>query len=49
MAHILVIDDEKAIRDTLKEILEYEKFNVDTAEDGKKGLAMLQKDDERRR
>ena len=45
MAHILVIDDEKAIRDTLKEILEYEKFNVDTAEDGKKGLAMLQKDE----
>jgi DNA-binding NtrC family response regulator len=45
MAHILVIDDEKAIRDTLKEILEYEKFNVDLAEDGKKGLAMLQKDE----
>ena len=45
MAHILVIDDEKAIRDTLKEILEYEKFNVDIAEDGKKGLAMLQKDE----
>ncbi len=45
MAHILVIDDEKAIRDTLKEILEYEKFNVDVAEDGKKGLAMLQKDE----
>lgn len=45
MAHILVIDDEKAIRETLKEILEYEKFNVDVAEDGKKGLAMLQKDE----
>ena len=45
MAHILVIDDEKAIRDTLKEILEYEKFKVDVAEDGKKGLAMLQKDE----
>ncbi len=34
MAKILVIDDEKSIRNTLREILEYEKFVVDTADDG---------------
>ena len=38
MAKILVIDDEKSIRDTLKEILEYEDHNVDLAEDGEEGL-----------
>jgi DNA-binding NtrC family response regulator len=38
MAHILVIDDEKSIRNTLKEILEYEKFTVDLAEHGAEGL-----------
>ncbi|MBL7812193.1 MAG: sigma-54-dependent Fis family transcriptional regulator [Bacteroidetes bacterium] len=43
MPEILVIDDESAIRETLKEILEYEKYTVTTAEDGTKGLALLQK------
>jgi DNA-binding NtrC family response regulator len=38
MAHILVIDDERSIRNTLKEILEYEKFTVDLAEHGVDGL-----------
>lgn len=38
MAEIIIIDDEKAIRETLKEILEYEKHSVSLAEDGKKGL-----------
>lgn len=38
MAEIIIIDDEKAIRETLKEILEYEKHTVSLAEDGKKGL-----------
>ncbi len=38
MAKILVIDDEKSIRDTLKEILEYEDHKVDLAEDGEVGL-----------
>jgi DNA-binding NtrC family response regulator len=38
MAHILVIDDERSIRSTLKEILEYEKFTVDLAEHGAEGL-----------
>ncbi|MDF1550594.1 MAG: sigma-54 dependent transcriptional regulator [Bacteroidales bacterium] len=38
MAKILVIDDEKPIRDTLKEILEYEDHQVETAIDGFEGL-----------
>lgn len=38
MAKILVIDDEKSIRETLKEILEYEDHKVDAAEDGEVGL-----------
>jgi two-component system, NtrC family, nitrogen regulation response regulator NtrX len=42
MTKILVIDDERPIRSTLQEILEFEKFKVDTAEDGKIGLEMIQ-------
>lgn len=38
MANILIIDDEAAIRSTLKEILEYEDYKVDEAENGKEGL-----------
>ena len=38
---ILIIDDERAIRNSLKEILEYEKYKVDEAEDGVKGLKMI--------
>jgi two-component system, NtrC family, nitrogen regulation response regulator NtrX len=41
MSKILVIDDEKSIRNTLREILEYEKFMVDTASDGLEGLELL--------
>ncbi len=41
MSKILVIDDERAIRSTLKEVLEYEKYEVDVAEDGQKGLEMF--------
>ncbi|HUX97467.1 MAG TPA: sigma-54 dependent transcriptional regulator [Bacteroidales bacterium] len=41
MPRILVIDDERAIRNTLKEVLEYEKYEVDLAEDGPKGLEMF--------
>ena len=44
MASILVIDDEKSIRNTLKDILEYEKYTVDVAEDGPTGLEMFKKD-----
>jgi two-component system nitrogen regulation response regulator NtrX len=41
MSKILVIDDEKAIRNTLKEVLEYEKHEVDLAEDGPTGLELF--------
>jgi len=41
MANILVIDDEKSIRGTMKEILEYEGHTVDTAEDGPAGLEKI--------
>jgi len=44
MARILVIDDEKSIRKTLREILEYEKYTVDEAADGNEGLTLLQKE-----
>jgi DNA-binding NtrC family response regulator len=40
MPRILVIDDERSIRNTLKDILEYEKYEVDLAEDGIDGLEM---------
>ena len=38
MAKILVIDDERAIRNTLKDILEFEGYTIDLAENGKVGL-----------
>jgi len=38
MSKILVIDDERSIRNTLKEILEYEKYQVDLAENAKQAL-----------
>ena len=38
MAKILVVDDERAIRNTLKDILEFEGYTVDLAENGKQGL-----------
>ena len=38
MAKILVIDDERAIRNTLKDILEFEGHTIDLAENGKVGL-----------
>lgn len=38
MARILVIDDERSIRNTMKDILEFEKHKVVLAENGKVGL-----------
>ena len=43
MNKILIIDDERPIRSTLKEILEFEKFQVDDAEDGKVGFELIKK------
>lgn len=40
MGKILVIDDERAIRRALREILEFEEFEVDEAENGKEGLKL---------
>lgn len=42
MAKILIIDDERSIRNTLKEILEFEKHQITLAENGKQGLEAAQ-------
>lgn len=42
MATILIVDDEKSIRKTLREILEYEKYKVDEAADGQEGWKKIQ-------
>jgi DNA-binding NtrC family response regulator len=41
MPRILVIDDERSIRSTLREILEYEKYEVDDASTGPEGLDLI--------
>jgi len=41
MARILVIDDERSIRNTLRDILEYESYKVDDAENGIEGLKLV--------
>ena len=41
---VLIIDDERSIRNTLKEILEFEGHEVTTAEDGKQGVDKAQAD-----
>ncbi len=43
MAKILIVDDEKSIRYTLRDILEYEKYEVDEAKDAQEALELLQK------
>ena len=40
MAKILIVDDERSIRNTLKDILEFEKYQVELAEDGLMALEM---------
>lgn len=45
MPSILIIDDEKAIRFALREILEDEKYDVSEASDGAEGLQMLKEKD----
>ena len=42
MAKLLIIDDERGIRNTLREILADEGHEVDVAENGKQGLEMAQ-------
>src|SRR3990170_1183536 len=38
MSHILIVDDEKAIRKTLTEILSFEGYEIDEAPDGEEAL-----------
>ena len=44
MAKVLIVDDERSIRNSLREILEYEKFEVADAEDGESALKALGKE-----
>lgn len=44
MSKVLIIDDEPAIRKALKEILEYESFEVAEAEDGTAALKLVEKE-----
>lgn len=41
MARIIIIDDERSIRNTMKDILEYEKHEVAVACDGKEALQLI--------
>ncbi len=43
MAKLLIIDDERAIRSTLREILEYENYDVDDIDNGIDGLELIKK------
>lgn len=45
MAKVLIVDDEGSIRRTLRDILEFEKYDVDEAADGKECLFKLTKSD----
>jgi two-component system, NtrC family, nitrogen regulation response regulator NtrX len=45
MPKILIVDDERIIRATLKEILEYENYDIFEAADGEEGLKMIQNED----
>lgn len=44
MAKVLIIDDEKPIRNALRDILEYEKMQVEESATGTEGLQKLEKD-----
>jgi len=41
MARILIIDDERAIRNTLREILEYEDYEVEDVDNGIDGIELI--------
>lgn len=45
MAKILIIDDERSIRSTLREILEYEDYVVEDVDNGIDGLELIKKGD----
>ncbi|WP_128548202.1 sigma-54-dependent transcriptional regulator [Larkinella soli] len=41
MARLIIVDDEKSIRAALRDILEYEGYEVDEAKDGEEGLELI--------
>lgn len=41
MAKLIIVDDEKPIRAALRDILEYEGYEVEEAKDGEEGLSMI--------
>lgn len=41
MSRILIVDDDRPIRNSLRDILEYEKYEVDEAEDGPSALSKI--------
>jgi two-component system nitrogen regulation response regulator NtrX len=43
MAKILIIDDERSIRNTLREILEYEDYEVEDVDNGVDGLQLIER------
>lgn len=43
MARILIVDDEESIRETLKEILDYEGYEIEEAKDGEEALGKIKK------
>lgn len=45
MVKILIVDDEKNIRYTLREILEFENYAIDEAKDGEEALEMIRKNE----
>ncbi|MDM8158943.1 sigma-54 dependent transcriptional regulator [Labilibaculum sp. K2S] len=45
MSKILIIDDEKSIRNTLKEILSYEDYEISLAENGLEGIELAKSDE----
>jgi DNA-binding NtrC family response regulator len=45
MAKILIIDDERSIRNTLREILEYEQYQVDDIDNGSDALILIAKNE----
>lgn len=43
MARILIVDDEQSIRETLREILDYEGYEIEEAPDGEAALNLIKK------
>jgi len=44
---ILVVDDERAVRESLRRALELEGYEIELAEDGRQALSLLQEEEER--